>query len=104
MILQNSLGRIQVDESTADHCRNSCHRNPITNDVLLDALVENKFAVVKKSLFILKGKLTTNIVLLIKTAYATYLVVLRDLKTHLRMVTAYPASRSQIARYAPLAA
>jgi hypothetical protein len=98
--IETSLGSVRLNKFTRKHGRNNRHRDPSQNAALMGALTRNNFRVVDRLASEWKGHQTTNVVLLIRTAGTTFLVVLKAIKDHFLLITAYPAHARQLRRYA----
>ncbi len=93
------LGSVRLNKLTAKHGRFNRHGDPSQNPDLITALAQSRFMVVDRVESQWKGHITTNLILLIETATATFLVILKAVKTHFLLITAYPAHDRQIRRY-----
>lgn len=99
--IKSSIGNIKLNQFSQKHARNNNHSNPLRNQPVLNALSRNQFKVMEKLPSGWRGHKTFNLVLLIKTAVNTILVILKEIaeKEYL-FITSYIPRPKQLQRYA----
>lgn len=90
LTINTKLGKIRFNRFTKKHAAHGKHQDPTLNRSLHNALSNNRYQVVNETKSGWKGRAVKNVILLVKTASETLIVVVKQIsKNELILVTAY---------------